>query len=183
VPDFEDGRMTMSGLAVIDPGERDVLTLRSERASGGRAVKCYSERCSAPPAWTVAAPPPASTRGSGAASVQLPERGGSMTTAREFRTGQTMQVGFELYDNRRPRRGSTGEGITVTAALVSFGGKVFPLASDARAAGSGSGGIHRFVLPLALTNIPPGQYALRVRASPRDGADADVSHDIRILVR
>jgi hypothetical protein len=114
----------------------------------------------------------------------VPERRGSMTTLREFKTGQTMHVAFELYDNRRPRRGGTAGDVMVTAALHSYNGEVFPLEGDARAAGSrGGDGTHRFVLPLTLTDIPPGQYALRVLASSPDDDVDDVSRDIRVVVR
>jgi hypothetical protein len=39
------------------------------------------------------------------------------------------------------------------------------------------------VLPLALTDVPPGQYALRVLASLPDGSVDDVSREIRMTVR
>jgi VWFA-related protein len=185
VPHFGDGRMAMSGLAVIDPDERHVLTLRSDRTSGGRAVKCYSERCVAPTALNVVAPRPAPTQASTPASTSIPERSSAMTTVREFEAGDTVEVAFELYDNRRVRRGEKAAEVVVTAELHAYDGAVFPLRAEARPVQGARGqeGTHQFVLPLTLTDIAPGQYALRVHAALPDSAGDDVSREIRIVVR
>jgi VWFA-related protein len=185
VPDFGDGRLAMSGLAVIDPAERHVLTLRSDRTSGGRAVKCYSERCAAPTALNVVAPRPAPPQASGPTSSSMSERSSAMTTVRDFVAGATVEVAFELYDNRRIRGGEKPAEVVVTAALHAYDGAVFPLRAEARPVQGArvQEATHQFVLPLTLTDVPPGQYALRVQVSLPDSPGDDVSREIRIVVR
>jgi hypothetical protein len=108
-----------------------------------------------------------------------------MTTVREFEAGDTVEVAFELYDNRRVRRGEKAAEVVVTAELHAYDGAVFPLRAEARPVQGARGqeGTHQFVLPLTLTDIAPGQYALRVHAALPDSAGDDVSREIRIVVR
>jgi hypothetical protein len=115
----------------------------------------------------------------------MSERSSAMTTVRDFVAGATVEVAFELYDNRRIRRGEKPAEVVVTAALHAYDGAVFPLRAEARPVQGArvQEGTHQFVLPLTLTDVPPGQYALRVQASLPDSAGDDVSREIRIVVR
>jgi hypothetical protein len=164
VPDFTDGPMTVSGVALVDRTEPDVLTLRSTGGKG-RAMKCYSALC---------APPP--TSGGTAAVANLDSwLGGRLpgppTTVRDFAVEDEVTLVVEVYDNAK-RNARDPHTITLTAELRTAGGALVPLASRERAATaprSPSGG-HAFDMPLRFRDVPPGAHVLRIQA--RSGRDA-----------
>jgi hypothetical protein len=182
VPDFSEGDLTMSGLVLVAPSERHVLTLQAERQGGEtRTVKCYSARCGAPLA-------PAAGLRSGLQTSEPYLNGllpGPPTVVREFAPGDEIVLAAEVYDNRRVRRSDPPHAITLTASLRDGDGATIPLVTAERQATadrSPSGG-HPFALTLPLTDVAPGSYVLQAEARSTAGDGQSVTREIAIRVR
>jgi VWFA-related protein len=179
VPDFSDAPLAMSAIALLNRAEAGVLPLV---ATGGsrtaKPTKCFSSNCAAPSSALAAgaltvAPPPASAP----SGTLLP------TTARVFAPGDEIQLVAEVYDNRKVKKGAAPNTISITASLRNGGGRVIPLHSEDRVSPSASGdSTHRLAVPVRLTDVPPGAYALDlvVRSSADDQRSITQSIPIRV---
>ena len=181
VPDFGDGPLAMSGVALVTGAEPLVLTLASARgATTNKAVKCYSDLCAAP-STRDGARPLIIDGGKPWLEGRLP---GPPTTQREFAANEAVTLVAEVYDNQR-RAAKDPARITLTTDLRGEDGSVFPLTEDERgtaAARSASGG-HAFTVRLPLDRVAPGAYVLRVRARSSATADQHVTREIPIRIR
>jgi hypothetical protein len=108
---------------------------------------------------------------------------GPPAAVREFAREDTIALFAEVYDNRSSKEPAAP--IELKAELRGEGGRVFPIASERRAANAPrrkSGG-HGLTARLPLKDVPAGPYVLRVDArEDRDGGHA-VNRSISIQVR
>jgi VWFA-related protein len=179
VPDFSEAPLAMSGIALMRGSETGVLALSSSGSThAAKPVKCYSSNCVAAPATVTdraletapagAAPQPA---------IQLP------TTARTFAPGDDIQLGVEVYDNQRPKKGSPSATISLTIAVRDAGGRVIQLGAEDRvSAPAGGNAPLRFALPLPLHDVPPGAYALDVSIRSNTAHTPAVTQSIPIRI-
>jgi hypothetical protein len=185
VPDFEDGPLTMSGVALTSLSAGSVYTLkpdryrRSDRPAG---TSCRERVCQAGTAFDdllVAF----DTKGGEQAPLRdvLPA---PLSTNREFAPTDTLALFVEVYDNRKRRKGEP-EPIVVTASLhdaettsVSHVTEERPPNAPKRPSGG-----HGFSLRLPFKGIRAGQYVLRVEATTGGGEKETVSRTIPIRVK
>jgi hypothetical protein len=185
VPDFEDGPLSMSGVALTSLSAADVFTLRPDRyrrSDKPGATKCRERVCQAGTAFDdllVAY----DTKGGEQAPLRdvLPA---PLSTKREFASTDTLALFVEVYDNRKRRKGEP-EPIVVTASLhdaettsVSHVTEERPPNAPKRPSGG-----HGFSLRLPFKGIRAGQYVLRVEATTGGGEKETVSRTIPIRVK
>jgi hypothetical protein len=185
VPDFDDGPLTMSGVALTTASAGEVFTLRQDATRSGKekVVGCGRPVCT--PISTVEgslAPWPAGGRSAAAPLLQdvLPA---PPTTARDFRASDTLAVFAEIYNN--VGRGEEAGTIAMTAELRDTSNQIVRTVSDqrpSRTAKRPSGG-HGFTLRLPLEGVPAGSYVLHVEARSDRGEENAVSRNIPIRVR
>jgi VWFA-related protein len=183
VPDFSDGPLVLSGVALVSSSEPGVLTLRSSKGAGRiKGAKCYSELCSQPllPIGTADPATPAA-----AAEPWLEGRlPGPPTAVREFAPEDDVVLVGEVYDNARRSSKPPATTIAFTATLRAPDGRILPLASQERAAAANTTPAgHTFQVPLAFRNVPEGEYSLRVQARSSHDLQYVVTREIPIRVR
>jgi VWFA-related protein len=176
VPDFADGAVTMSNVALTTLTKTGVVSLRPERnrRTTERSRQCRTVLCEP----TVRLESTLTTwRASGAGGEAnllndvLPE---PPLASREFAADETLVLFAEVYDNNDRVRRDRAYTIDIAARLHDASGQIVRLVSDqrgSRAARRPSGG-HGFTLRLPLDGAPPGAYVLQVEAS----SSRDESH-------
>jgi hypothetical protein len=182
VPDFGDGRLAMSGLMLAVPSEPMVLTLNSRSGVGSKAVKCYTELCTAPIAVGDGDVPltPSFTE-----PLLKGGTAGSPTTRREFAVGDPVTLVTEVYDNAKRKPKDPPSVISLTAELRGEDGTVVPLASDEQPAtllrDSATGST--FKIYMTMPDVVEGPYALRVQARVNGDDERVVSREILVRVK
>jgi hypothetical protein len=185
VPDFRDGLLTMSGVALTTGSAKDVFTLQAD--VGDRYSKpksCNTPVCNADVRR-------------GKAMVQWPGRSLTMpfvwqdappappTTAREFDPAETLTAFVEVYDNSKPTGEKVPYAIDLTATLQNpEGGIVRSLKQEKPSNGPRrpSGG-YAFVVPLSLEGLPSGPYLLQLEARTPRSPESVASRRIPIRIR
>jgi len=161
VPDFGEAPLAMSGIALVNSGEAGVLALSATGSSKtAKPTKCWSSNCvAAPPAVTAASALVRDAAPAGAhPASEVP------TTTRVFAPTDEIQLSAEVYDNQHLKKG-TANTIAMTASLRDASDRVIQLAAEDRVSTPASGNaVIRFMVPLRLTDVPPGAYALEVTA-------------------
>ena len=180
VPDFGDGPLSMSGVALVDAAERQVLTLRSTgRPTTPKPVKCYTERCTPPPALTQ--PVAIADAGAPLLDNRIP---GPPTTRRDFSRDDHIMLVAEVYDNKAPSRATDDRPVTLTVSLRDRASdRVISLASHVSPAPRSQSGGHAFGIQLPLDSVPPGEYVMQVEAQAGDTAAPSVRRRIPMTVK
>jgi VWFA-related protein len=103
------------------------------------------------------------------------------TTRREFRRDETVTGYVEVYENNADRTASEPSELSVS---LRGGSGVIPLAPQTRTVPIGTSAIvHRSVVPIALKDLPGGNYVLEVQARSRRQEDLSVTRRIPLLIR
>ncbi len=187
VPDFRDGLLTMSGVALTTGTAKDVFTLQAD--VGERLAK--PKPCDSP----VCTPEVRS----GKALAQWPGRSLKVpflwqdalpappTTVREFAPTETLTAFVEVYDDglRSGKNAPTPYSIDLTTTLQSAAGATVKTVTRERTSSSGrraSGG-HGFIVPVPLAGLPPGPYLLRLEARTPRSPELMVRRQIPIRIR
>ena len=186
VPDFGNGSLMMSGVALTTVAAEDVVTMRSDSARGGKpkATGCRPPICSAGVTVEGTLTPWAATDSATTTLLKdvLPA---PATTARTFSSDDTLTLFTEVYDNNPRAQKDPPYAIEVTAELRDSANHVVRAVSDqrqARAARRPSGG-HGFTLRLPLEDAPEGAYVLHVEARSNAAEPQTISRNIPIRVR
>jgi VWFA-related protein len=187
VPDFTDGPLAMSGVALTTLAAADAITFRPDRNQREKQTtkECRERVCEADAAFgSVLVPYTARVAPSEKPllSEVLPA---PPVTTRAFAPSETLALFTEVYDNEKPDRKDPAHAITLTASLHNAGSTVVRQASeerDAKAPRRTSGG-HGFTLKLPLEGIAPGSYVLRVEASSSRNEKHRMSRSIPVRVR
>ena len=185
IPDFRDGPLTMSGVALTTDTAKDVFTVQAD--VGDRTAKprdCDESRCTA------------EVR-SGRAMVQWPGQSLKVpfvwqdvlpappTTDREFAPTETLSAFVEAYDDARRADGKGPYSIELTATLQNSEGAIVRTekqerrSSDPRRPSGGYG----FVVPVPLAGLPPGPYLLQFEARTQGSLESVASRRVPIRVR
>jgi hypothetical protein len=179
IPDFSDAPISMSSIALVKRDEDGILTLNATGGSrSAKATKCWSSNCAAP----------SSTLASTTLTATAPEAGARPdvllpTTTRVFAPGDEIQIGTEVYDNRKTKKGEPAKNISFTVSLRNAEGRVIPLHSEDRPSPPLSAdATHRFAVPVRLTDVEPGSYALDVVVRSSAGDDQIVKQSIPIRI-
>ena len=104
------------------------------------------------------------------------------TASRDFPRGDTLAVFTEVYDNvsKPPHR------VEITATVLTDEGTVVHTTSDQRKSdelqGSAGGG-YGYTTQVALADLTPGRYVLRVSAKSLLGNSETISRDVEFRVR
>jgi VWFA-related protein len=172
VPDFADGRLTMSGVSLSTAAMAGTPTLRPHAGplSPAKGVKCTPPRCVVP----LSADSPSGEQP--VASLDAPP-----VARRVFDTNEELLLFAETYENGRtaPHR------VTMTATLESTAHQTRALASETRTLPADPKGPARtpFTLKASLRDVPPGQYQLHVETTSDADKDLAASRAIPIEVR
>ena len=94
------------------------------------------------------------------------------TTARSFRPGDTITAFFELYGTAVSR----SDVDVVTTVRGADGATRFR--SEAQRSGGTAGNVSRLLVPVALTDLPPGSYTLAVEARQRSAPDRSARREV-----
>ena len=173
VPDFRNGPLAISGVALATQTAPEVLTLRPDRNQRGnqKTNACRERVCNAGVTVDGTLAPWTDPVRDGDAQLLRDVLPAPPTTAREFGGEETLVLFAEVYDNNGRVRKDPPYDIELSARLHAADGTLVRLASEqrsSRAARRPSGG-HGFTLRLALDNAPAGRYVLKVEArSTRD---------------
>jgi VWFA-related protein len=183
VPDFTDGKLAMSGVAITSTAARDALTLRPDkyRKSDKGATTCRQRVCQAGTTFSTTLSRYATARGD--APLLRDVLPAPPTTSREFASTDTLTLFAEVYDNSGRSREPYSIGLTAT--LHDPGGAVVRQAADqhdSKAQKRPSGG-HGFTLTLPLNGVPAGSYVLRTVAGVSRDEKLVASRAIPITVR
>jgi VWFA-related protein len=103
--------------------------------------------------------------------------GGPATSSREFKRNETLAVLTEIYDNRPP---ADRRQVDVTARLLAEDGHEAFAARDSLAAGNWSA--FDYTKQIALKDVPPGRYLLRLEVTDRTRADASPSASTETII-
>jgi VWFA-related protein len=185
VPDFEDGPLAMSGVALTSLAATSVFTLKPDRyrRSGKGVTKCEERVCQANTVFDDLLVP-YDTKG-GEMPLLRDVLPAPVTTTREFTATDTLALYAEVYDNRGRRKTDDASTIRLTATLHNAESIAVGQASDERrpdAPKRPSGG-HGFTLRLPLQGVPAGDYVLRVEATAGPEEKETVSRAIPIRVK
>ena len=182
VPNFRDGALTMSGVALTSDSAADTLTLQADvgdrvskgkdcrppvcvpEVRRGRAMSEWPAQLKVPFAWQDVLPAPP-------------------TTVRDFTLEDTITAYVEVYDNRRQLPNDTPYPIDLTTTLRNAEGAVVRTISQQKPSQGvrrPSGG-HGFVIPMPLSDLVPGPYLLEVEA--RTGREPEQAARRRIPIR
>jgi VWFA-related protein len=108
---------------------------------------------------------------------------GPPTVAREFGREETVALYAELYENLG--WAESDHAISLTTELRGENGRVVPMTSESRSSRAPqlAGGGHGFVAVLPLSEVPPGDYVVRVDAHSNFEPGRTVTREIPIKVR
>lgn len=172
VPDFRNGALTMSGVALTSDSAADTLTLQADVGDrfskprdcrppvctadvrSGKTMSQWPAQMKVPFAWQDVLPAPP-------------------TTVRDFTPADTITAFVEVYDNSRPLPTDTPYSIDLTTTLRNMESSIVQIIAQQKppqAARRPSGG-HGFVVAIPLAEIAPGSYLLELEArTERDPA-------------
>jgi len=172
VPDFTNGKLALSGIALTANTAGMDLTLRPPRntKAARKAVKCNPPSCIVP--LSDEAP---------SAEDALSALPAPAIARRLFQRDEALLLYAEVYDNR----GGAGRRVTVDVTLENESRSRRTLLSETRESG-GDGkrpATHAFSARAALNDLPPGSYLLRVEARTEAGGTPDATRAIPIDVR
>ncbi|HLG58399.1 MAG TPA: VWA domain-containing protein [Vicinamibacterales bacterium] len=107
---------------------------------------------------------------------------GSITSSREFASGDTLGIYAEAYENLKDAIPHT---VDLTAELRADGGNVVRRVADERSSSDlqGNRGGHGFAAELPLDALSPGIYVVHVEARSNAAGRPTVSRDIQIRIR
>ena len=187
VPNFTDGPIAMSGVALTTLAAAEALTFRPDRNQRAKQTvnKCRDRVCAAEVAFESLLVPYAAPVAPSERPLLTEVLPAAPATTREFTASDTLVLFTEVYDNEKPNRKDQPDTIALTAALHNTESTVVRQASeqrDPRAARRKSGG-HGFTLRLPLDGVPAGSYVLRVEASASRNEQHAVSRNIPIRVK
>jgi VWFA-related protein len=172
VPDFGDGRLTMSGVSLSTTAMSDTTTLRPPAGSitPVKGVKCTPPRCIVP----LSAEAPSGEEP--VAALDAPP-----VARRVFDTNEDLLLFAEAYENGR----TAAHRVTMTVTLENTDHEVRALGSETRTLAPDPKGPSRtpFTLKAALRDVPPGQYLLHVQTTSDADRDLATSRAIPIEVR
>jgi hypothetical protein len=176
VPDFRDGPLVMSGVALTTGSAADTLTLRPDqnRHSDRRPKNCHERVCDSGVAFDGTLAPWDAPAGRDDVPLLKDVLPAPPTTAREFAPDDTLVLFAEVYDNNGRVRSDPPYAIGLTATVHDARSSPVREVSDqrdSRATRRPSGG-HGFTLRLPLDGLQAGSYVLRLEAS----AERDVRH-------
>lgn len=183
VPDFRDGSLTMSGVALTTGSAQDVFTLQAD--VGDRLSK--PKTCSPPVCNAEVRAGRAMTQWPGR-SLKVPfvwqdELPAPPTTAREFAPTEALTTFVEVYDNSKETR--VPHSIDLQTTLQNSEGTIVRTL-DQKGASNGprrpSGG-YAFVVPVALEGLPPGPYLLQLEARTQRNPESIARRRIPIRIR
>ena len=187
VPDFTDGPLAMSGVALAALSPSDTVTLRPgrNRNSTKKAAQCRTAVCGS----TIVLESmltPWLTKDNAAEDLLLRDALPAPPTAtREFAPDETLALFVEVYDNSGRAKGSAPNTLELAARLYNADGEVVRQATERRSAAAArrpSGG-HGFTLRLPLDRPPAGSYVLRIEASSTRSPGEVVRRSIPIRVK
>jgi VWFA-related protein len=186
VPDFRDGPLALSGVALATLAPDDTVSLRPDRnrRSREKSQQCRSSACEASVILESALTPWAGT-GKGEATLLRDVLPVPPTTAREFGGTETLVLFAEVYDNNGRARRDPPYAIDLAARLHDTDGTVVRVVSERRSsrADTRPSGGHGFTLRLPLDGAPAGQYVLQVEARSERDVDHRAVRNIPIRVR
>jgi VWFA-related protein len=187
VPDFADGPLALSGIALATLSKSDAVSLRPERnrRTTQRTRQCRTPTCEATVALESTLTAWSAGGKGGEANLLNDVLPAPPTTRRDFVPDETLALFAEVYDNNGRVRRDPPYTIDVAARLLDASGEIVRLVSDrreSRATRRPSGG-HGFTLRLPLEDTAPGTYVLQVEA--RSGRDPShrAARSIPIRVR
>ena len=187
VPDFTEGPIAMSGVALTTLAAADALTFRPDRNQRVKqtAKKCRERVCAAEVALSSLLVPYAARVAPSERPLLTEVLPAPPVTTREFTASDTLTLFAEVYDNEKPDRKDPPSTITLTATLhntESIGVLQVSEERDRQAKRRKSGG-HGFTLRLPLEGIAAGSYVLRVEASSSRNEEHAVSRNIPVRVK
>jgi len=172
VPDFTDGKLVLSGLALTANTAAMDLTLRPppNTKAARKAVKCNPPSCIVP--LSDEAPSAEDALGT------LP---GPVIARRIFQRDEVLLLYAEVYDNR----GGAARRVIVEVTLEDESHAQRTLLSETRESGGGGKRptTHGLSARAVLSDVPPGSYLLRVEARSEAGGKPDATRAIPIEVR
>ena len=172
VPDFSDGRLTMSAVAVTTGSTEPDTTLRPPRGTGAAAnsVRCETPSCIVP-----------LSREAPSAEEPLAAMPGPAIARRTFGQEEELVIFAEAYENGR----QPAHRVTFTVTLEGENHVVRQVASEVRDSGGGGQNTttHAFTARSMLRDVPPGRYLLRVNAQSDARKNLIATRSIRIDVR
>jgi hypothetical protein len=187
VPDFTDGPMAMSGVALTTLAAAEAATYRPDRNQREKptARNCRERECGAGEAFGSLLVPYTARVAPSERPLLNDVLPAPPVTTRDFTPSDTLALFTEVYDNEKPGRNDPPHAIALTATLHDTESILVRQASeerDAKATRRKSGG-HGFTLRLPLEGIQPGSYVLRVEASSSRREEHRASRSIPIRVR
>jgi VWFA-related protein len=187
VPDFTDGPIAMSGLALTTLAAAGAVTFRPDRNQREKqtASSCRERECEAGVAFGSVLVPYAARVAPSERPLLSEVLPAPPATTRAFTPSDTLALFTEVYDNEKPGRNDPPYAIALTAALHDAESIVVRQASeerDSKAPRRKSGG-HGFTLRLPLEGVPTGSYVLRVQATSTRNAEHVATRSIPIRVR
>lgn len=169
VPDFRDGPLSLSGVALASAGAHsESVLLRGERPrrTSNRARQCRRAVCEPTEVLQGALTPGAWDAEPADAYLLQGVLPWPPTTIREFRPDDTLALFAEIYDNNGRARRDPPYLQTLQARLHDASGAIVRTMSEERSsrAETRESGGHGFTLYLPLDGVPPGQYVIQVEA-------------------
>jgi hypothetical protein len=153
VPDFSQGRVAMSGLALTTNTTVADMTLEPPVGTpeSGKRVTCEPPVCVVP-----------LTREMPSSAAPLRALAAPAVARRTFGRDEELVVFAEIYENGR----QPAHRLTVSVTLEGEVGVVRPFASETRESGDDRRNAitQAFTVGALLRDVPPGRYLLRVRA-------------------
>jgi VWFA-related protein len=183
VPDFSDGDFTMSGVSITTATSDHTVTLKGESDKTAVKKKCLPPGCSPDVNSGVAVSPWAGETKSPMLQTlqQLPT---PPTTDRALSAGETVGLFVEVYDNNKRVARDPAYQITVNASLQDATGRTVREVSERRSsqATPGASGGHGFSMLLPLTQVPAGDYVIKVESRSERNPDHVETRRIPIKV-
>jgi hypothetical protein len=104
---------------------------------------------------------------------------GPPAATRSFSQRDQLLVFGEVYDNARS---DASRGVAITTTLRNASGAVVRTTSSRGSSPGAEPAVHKFTARVALTNLAPGPYVLRVEARGEAGDRPSASRDIQVVV-
>jgi hypothetical protein len=171
IPDFTEGRLTMSGLALTTTSAslQTILTPPRSTAADRKSVKCAPPSCIVP-----------LTHETPSAEEPLRALGTPAVARRVFDRDEEVVLFAEVYENGR----QPAHRVTFTTTLEGEDHVVRPLASETRDSGGGANTTTlAFTARAPLRDVPTGRYVLRAQAQSDVNRNTTTARAIPIEVR